>query len=353
MQKQKVISNLKRFSAKQFIMNKKGILLTLLGVCMLLTLVVYSAIVICMPRPLEVQGEVDATQVRVASKVVGRLDSLTARKGDLVTKGQLLFVLSSPEINARFNQANAALQGARAQNSKAVTGAEEEDIAAAYNMYLKSQAAFDLAQKTNVRIQNLYKEGVLPAQKKDESEAQLKASLETANAAKELWMKAKKGTRSEDKETARAMVDRAMGAISEVQSFLDETHITAPLSGEISNIIAEPGELVSAGYPVLTIVDLSDCWVTFNLREDLLASVKMGSEFNARFPALGNKEIRLKVSYIHALGNFATWSATKTSGDFDMKTFEVHARPVYPVTGLRPGMSALVKWEKAEGSKGE
>jgi len=329
-------------------MNKKGILFAVIGVSVLLALVVYSAIVICLPKPLEVQGEVDATQVRVASKIVGRLDSLPVHKGDAILKGQLLFVLSSPEIDAKLDQANAALQGARAQDSKAQTGAEQEDIAAASNMYLKAQAAYELAQKTNDRIQNLFREGVVPAQRKDESEAQVKAAFETANAARETWMKAKKGTRVEDKETAQALVKRAEGAISEVKSYLNETRITSPLSGEIADIIAEPGELVSAGYPVVTIIDLHDCWVTFNLREDLLASIKMGSVFEARFPALGNREVKLTVTYIHPLGNFATWNATKTSGDFDMKTFEVHARPVEPVEGLRPGMSALVNWKKVE-----
>ena len=331
-------------------MNKKGIILTITGVCILLGLVVYSAIIICMPRPLEVQGEVDATQVRVASKIVGRLDSLPVHKGDQIMKGQLIFILSSPEIHARLDQANAALQGAVAQNAKALSGAEKEDIAAARNMYLKAQAAYELAQKTNVRIQNLFKEGVLPAQKRDESEAQLKAAFETVNAANETWAKAKNGTRIEDKESARSMVDLAEGAITEVKSYLDETHITAPLDGEISDIIAEPGELISSGYPIVTIVNLKDCWVTFNLREDLLASIKMGSEFDARFPALGNREVRLKVSYIHPMGNFATWNATKTSGDFDMKTFEVHARPVQAISGLRPGMSALVNWKKVSAS---
>ena len=317
-----------------------------MGISVLVALIVYSAIVICKPKPVEVQGEVEATQVRVASKIVGRLDSLPVHKGDFVTKGQLLFILSSPEINAKLDQANAALEGAMAQNSKAMTGAEKEDIAAAFNMYQKAEAGFDLARKTNTRIQNLYKEGVVPAQKRDEAEAQLKAAEETANAARETWNKAKKGTRIEDKDAAKAMVDRAEGAISEVRSYLNETNISAPMDGEISDIIAERGELVSAGYPVVTLVNLNDCWVTFNLREDLLAAIKMGSTFDARFPALGNREIMLKVTYIHPLGNFATWNATKTSGDFDMKTFEVHARPEKPVEGLRPGMSALVNWSK-------
>jgi len=334
-------------------MNKKGIILASVGLGLLLLLLVYSIIVISRPRQPEVQGEVDATQIRVASKIVGRLDSLLVHKGDNVKKGQLLFTLKSPEIEAKLDQANAALLGAKAQSEKAVTGAEAEDIGAAKNMYLKALAAYELTQKTYDRINNLYRDGVVPGQKKDEVEAQLKAALETANAAKELWNKAAKGSRVEDKETAKAMVSKAQGAIEEVQSYLNETSIITPLDGEVADIIAEAGELVSAGYPVLTIVNLDDCWVTFNLREDLLADIRMGSVFAARVPALGNKEIRLKVSYIHPLGTFATWNATKTSGDFDMKTFEVHARPAQTVEGLRPGMSVLVEWKKVKQSPGK
>ncbi len=332
-------------------MKKRVILFSVTGVGLLVALLVYSAVVIFTPPSVEVQGEADATQVRVASKLTGRIDSLPVHKGDAVKKGQLLFVLSSPEVQARLDQARAALKGAEAQNAKALTGADKEDIAAAYNIYLKAQAAYELAQKTDARIRNLFREGVIPAQKKDESEAAVKAALETANAARETWTKAKNGTRREDKAAALAMVDRAEGALSEVASYLDETHISAPFDGEISDIIAEPGELVTAGYPVVTLIDLSDCWITFNLREDLLSDIRLGSQFDARFPGLGNRMARLKVVYIHPMGNFATWNATKTSGDFDMKTFEVHARPVHPLEGLRPGMSALVDW-KSVGSAG-
>jgi HlyD family secretion protein len=334
-------------------MNRKGLILASAGIGVLIFLLVYSAIVISRPRRLEVQGEVDATQIRVASKIVGRLDSLPVHKGDNVKKGQLLFTLKSPEIEAKLEQANAALLGAKAQNDKAVTGAEAEDIEAAKNMYLKAMAAYELSQKTYERINNLYKDGVVPGQKKDEAEAQLKAAFETANAAREIWNKAIKGSRVEDKETAKAMVFKAQGAIEEVKSYLDETSILSPIAGEVADIIAEAGELVSSGYPVLTIVNLDDSWVTFNLREDLLADIRMGSMFVASVPALGNKEIELKVTYIHPLGNFATWNATKTSGDFDMKTFEVHARPVNVVEGLRPGMSVLVDWKKVKQPAGK
>jgi HlyD family secretion protein len=144
------------------------------------------------------------------------------------------------------------------------------------------------------------------------------------------------------------MVERAEGSIREVKSFLNEMNICAPVDGEIANIIAEEGELVPAGYPVVTIVKPHDSWITFNLREDLLASVRKGSTFSARFPALGNREVELKITYINALGTFATWNATKTSGDFDMKTFEVHAVPVKATEGLRPGMSALVDWRNVK-----
>jgi HlyD family secretion protein len=327
-------------------MKKKGNLLAAIGIASLIIFLVYSTIMISRPKPLEVQGEVEATQVKVASKLVGRIDSLAIHKGDYVKKGQLLFTLKSPEIDAKLAQANAALKGAKAQNSKAIAGAEVEDIQAAYDTYLKAQSAADLAQKTFDRVNNLYKEGVLPAQKFDEAETQLKAARQTASAAMAIWEKAKKGTRVEDKEAAVSMVARAQGAIQEVEAYANETAIYSPIDGEVSNIIAESGELVAAGYPIVTLVKLDDSWVTFNLREDLLASIQKGSVFVAKFPALGGKELTLKVSCINALGSFATWNATKTTGDFDMKTFEVRAVPVEHVKGLRPGMSALVDWKK-------
>jgi len=332
-------------------MNKKGILLVVIGVTALVVFLIVSAVLINKPRPLEVQGEMDATQIKVASKIVGRIDSLAVHKGDFVKKGQLLFTFHSPEMDAKLAQAHAALQGAVAQNKKATNGAESEDIEAAYDTYLKAEAALELAQKTYDRVNNLYKDGVVPAQKRDEAEAQYKAARETANAAKAIWNKAKKGTRIEDKEAARSLVARAEGAIDEVKSYLSETCIYAPVDGEVADIIAESGELVSAGYPVVTIVKLQDCWATFNLREDLLANIKMGSEITAKFPALGDKELKLKVTYIHALGSFATWNATKTTGDFDMKTFEVHAVPIEKAEGLRPGMSVLVNWDKVRSAE--
>ena len=307
--------------------------------------------IVAKPIPLEVQGEVEATQVKVASKLIGRIDSLLVHKGDEVKYGTLLFTLSSPELDAKYLQASAVRKAAGAQKEKADNGAQKEDIQAAFNSWQTALAAADFAKKTFLRVDNLFKSGVVAEQQKDEAETRMKAAVETEKAARSLYDKAKKGARYEDKASAGALVMQADGVLTEVNSYLSETRIFAPIKGEISNIIAERGELVPSGYPVITIVDLADVWVTFNLREDLLAAIQKGSTFKARFPALGMKEVMLKVNYINALGEFATWNATKTSGDFDMKTFEIHAVPVEKIDGLRPGMSALVNWDEVRKMK--
>jgi HlyD family secretion protein len=317
-----------------------------IGAIIVLTLFAgYTIWLISKPIPLEIQGEVEATHVKVASKLVGRIDSLPIYKGMEVNAGEVLFRIESPEIEAKFDQAMAVKKAAEAQKDKAYKGARIEDIQAAYNNWKKAEAASNLAQKTYSRINNLYTDGVVAEQKRDEAETQMLAAVETEQASKAIYEKAVNGAQLEDKNAAGALVDQAKGVLAEVTSYLNETYIKAPISGEIANIIAERGELVPAGYPVVTIVELSDVWVTFNLREDLLADIQKGSKFPAKIPALGNREIMLEVTYINALGDYATWNATKTKGDFDMKTFEVHARPVDKNLGLRPGMSALVDWK--------
>jgi HlyD family secretion protein len=306
----------------------------------------YAIWIIARPVPLEIQGEVEATQIKVASKLAGRIDSLPVHKGEDVTSGMLLFTITSPELDARYLQASAVRKAAGFQKEKADNGAQKEDIQAAFNSWQTALASADFAKKTFQRLDNLYKSGVVAEQQKDEAETRMKAAIETENAARSLYEKVKKGARYEDKGAAGALVAQADGVLSEVNSYLSETRIVAPINGEIANIIAERGELVPAGYPVITIVDLNDVWVTLNLREDLLSSIHKGSTFLARFPALGMKEVMLEVNYINAMGEFATWNATKTSGDFDVKSFEIHAFPVEKITGLRPGMSALVNWDE-------
>lgn len=278
------------------------------------------------------QGEVDTKTVDLSSKVVGRVLKINVEKGDSVKKGDVLIELDTPEINAKAEQADAMLALAMAQQAKVNNGTREEQIGMA-------KANFDVAKKTYDRMNRLHKEGVIPTQKLDEATAKYQA-------AKEQYTMLVNGAQNEDKLSAAANVKRARGANAEVSSYLKENKIVAPMDGIVTEITVEEGELVGAGSPVVTIVDNSDCWVTFNLREDLLSKVKNGTELDVNIPAVGDKPVKVKVNYISVMGNFANWRATKAKGEFDMKTFEVRAIPIEPQNDLRAGMSATFDWKK-------
>lgn len=316
------------------------------GTIGLLTLIILVGWYVLKPQPNIIQGEIEATQVKVASKLAGRIDSLYVQEGDVVSIGQILYSITSPEVKAKFAQANAVRDAASAQNQKANNGARVEEVQAAYTTWQKAEAASDFAEKSFRRIQNLFDKGVVAAQKRDEVETQFKAAKYTAAAAKSVYEMAKKGARSEDKLAAGALLNQASGVVNEVSSYLSETHLMSPINGEVASVIAERGELIGTGYPVITIVDLKDVWVSFNLREDLLSKIKKGKTFTGTIPALGNKTVEFKVTYLAVQGAYATWTATKTSGDFDRKTFEIKAKPIEQNIGLRPGMSVLVDWNK-------
>ena len=322
-------------------MNKKT-LSSIIVLVAIVAFIVYTFIVVTKPEPVILQGEVEAQQYNIASKVPGRIQKVAVDRGQKVKKGDFIFSIDSPEINAKLANANAARTAASAQSRKAQNGAQQEDITAAYSTYVKAEAAAQFAEKTFARIQNLFDEGVVPAQKRDEVETQMKAARETANAAKAIWQKAEKGARDEDKEAAAAMVKRADAAIAEVEAYLEETTINAIADGEVSGVNVEEGELVSTGFPVVTILDLDDIWVTLYIREDYMTYFKMGSVFKAVIPGLDGKGFDFKVKYISPSADFARWNATKTSGEFDLKSFEVEARPVNKIDGLRPGMTAVV-----------
>ncbi len=322
-------------------MNKKTIT-SIIVLIAIVAFIVYTFIVVMKPQPVILQGEVEAKQYSIASKVPGRIQEVAVTKGQKVKTGDFIFSIDSPEIDAKMAEANAARSAASAQSRKAQNGAQEEDIIAAYSTYVKAEAAAQFGEKTLERVQNLYNEGVVPAQKRDEAETKMKAARETANAAKAIWQKAEKGAREEDKAAAAAMVKRADAAIDQVQAYLDETTINSIADGEVSGINVEAGELVPTGFPVVTLLNLDDIWVTLYIREDYLNRFKMGSTFNAKLPGLDNKTFEFKVTYISPAGSFARWNATKTSGEFDLKSFEIEARPMKTIDGLRPGMSAVV-----------
>lgn len=322
-------------------MNKKT-LTSIIVLTAIVAFIVYTFIVVMKPQPVILQGEVEAKQYNIASKVPGRIQELAVTKGQKVKTGDFIFSIDSPEIDAKMAEANAARSAASAQSRKAQNGAQEEDIVAAYSTYVKAEAAAQFGEKTFARVQNLYNEGVVPAQQNDEAETKMKAARETANAVKAIWQKAEKGAREEDKAAAAAMVKRADAAIEQVQAYLDETTINSIADGEVSGINVEPGELVPTGFPVVTLVNMEAIWLTLFIREDYMSSFKMGTTFQAQIPGLENGKYDFKVSYISPTGDFARWNATKTSGEFDLKSFEIEARPVKKIEGLRPGMTAVV-----------
>jgi HlyD family secretion protein len=298
------------------------------------------------PEPMMLQGQAEATEVRVSGKVPGRIDKFMTSEGMTVRKGDTLVLISSPELNAKLMQATSAEDAASAQNQKAIKGARAEQIAGAYEMWQKAEVGVKLTETTFNRVQNMYSEGVVPAQKRDEAEASYQAAVATSKAAKSQYDMAVNGAENEDKLSAKALVNRAKGAVSEVESYLSETMLVSPINGEVSDIFPKQGELVGSGAPIMNIVDLNNMWVVFNIREDLLQSLKIGKEIEASVPALENQTVRLKVNYIKAMASYATFKTTKNNGGFDVKSFEIRAVPVTHIEGLRPGMSLMVDYGK-------
>ena len=289
-----------------------------------------------------VQGQAEVTEYRVSSKVPGRILEFRVKEGQSVQAGDTLAILEAPDVLAKLEQARAAEAAAQAQNEKALKGARHEQVQAAFEMWQKAKAGLEIAEKSYKRVKNLADQGVMSAQKLDEVTAQRDAAVATEKAAKAQYDMAKNGAEREDKAAAAALVDRAKGAVAEVESYIKETYLIAQTAGEVSEIFPKVGELVGTGAPIMNIAILDDMWVTFNVREDLLQGLTMGTESEAFVPAL-DKNIRLKVNYMKDLGTYAAWKATKTTGQFDLKTFEVKALPQEKVEGLRPGMSVILK----------
>lgn len=313
----------------------------LFSLIIVMVVIFVIGIIINKSEPIIIQGEADASEIRISGKVPGRIKQFLAVEGSQVKAGDTLVIIDSPELEAKLEQANAAVSAAQAQNNKAIKGARKEQIMGAYEMWQKSLVGVEISKKSFDRVQRLFDKGVLPAQKRDEVEAQYKAALATSNAAKSQYDMALNGAQKEDKEAALALVERAQGAVNEVKSYLKEITLISPIDGEVSEIYPNCGELVGTGAPIMSIVNLNDIWFSFNVREDLLGDLKMGKVFNVKIPALNNKIVTVKVDYIKALASYATWKATKTSGQFDVKTFEVRARPIKSIADLRPGMTAL------------
>ena len=317
-----------------------------IGIVALIVIILLIAVIgyfVSKPKPLMIQGEAEASEYRVSGKVPGRIEELYVKEGQMVHKGDTVALIDSPEVRAKLAQANAIKAVASSQSRKAQNGARKEQIAGAYELYQQALVQEDVMKKSFDRIQKLYDQKVIAAQKYDEVKAKYDASVAQTKAAKSQYDMAVKGAREEDKAAAKALVDQANGALMEVESYLSELYLTAPADGIISALFPKVGELVGQGAPVASVTDLNDVWFTFNVREDYLHGMKQGDKITVIIPALDGKEVPATINYVAVRESYATWKATKETGMYDAKTFEVRAVPDVTVDGVRPGMSAIVK----------
>lgn len=291
-----------------------------------------------------IQGQAETTDYRLSSKVPARVSEIRVQEGDHVRRGDTLVILEAPDIRARLSQAEAAYVAAQAQEQKTQNGTRQEQVQQTYEMWQKARAGMEVAEKTYRRINRLFEEGVMAEQKRDEARAQYEAMAATEKAARSQYEMAVNGNRVEDKAAAGAQVQRAQGAVSEVASYIDETVLLATADGVITEIFPEPGELVGTGTPIMNVSCTDDVWFTFNIREDLLPGLSVGTETEVYMPAF-DKRVAIRITRIKDVGTFAVWKATKALDGFDLKTFEVKARPLNPedLKEVRSGMSVIME----------
>ncbi len=321
----------------------------LIGLAALIAILLSVSVIgyiVSRPRPVVIQGEAEATEYRVSGKVPGRIEAFYADEGQQVHKGDTLVLIDSPEIRSKILEAQAAKAAAVAQKDKAMNGARREQIAGAYELWQKAIVGEEVMRKSFERIRTLHDQKVVSDQKYDEVEAQYRAAVATTKAARSQYSMAVNGARQEDKDAAVALVERADAAVQLVNAYKEEIKLTSPADGIVSNRYPKVGELVGQGSPIMTVQDLSDMWFTFNIREDRLHSMQNGDHITLSIPALDGREIGATVYYIAARESYATWKATRETGEFDTRTFEVRARPDHEVDGLRPGMSAILMYRE-------
>ena len=319
-----------------------NILLAILGFVLVVIIVAIIGFFVFDRAPEVIQGQVEVSEYRVSSKVPGRILEIRVNEGDYVHAGDTLAIIDAPEVQAKMQQAQGAEGTAAAMELMARNGARREQVQAAYQLLQQAKAGLEIAEKSYNRVQRLFEEGVMSEQKRDEALASYKALQAQVQAAQSQYDMAVNGARQEERMAAQAQVNRARGAVQEVSAYIDETVQIAQMDGEVSSIYPKVGELVGTGSPIMTISMMNDMWGTFNVREDQLKGMKVGDEFSCFVPAFG-KDIKMKVYHMKDQGTYAVWKATKTNGQYDLKTFEVKARPIETIEGLRPGMSLVIK----------
>lgn len=296
------------------------------------------------PQPSLLQGQIEAREYNVSSKVLGRVEQVLVRRGDSVNEGDLLFAIHSPELDAKLMQAEGGRDAAHAKQLEANNGARSQEVMAAKEQWRKAQAAATLAKTTYTRVENLFSEGVVARQKRDEAFTQWQAAKYTEQAALAMYQMTEEGARVEIKAAAAGNARMAEGAVKEVSAIMVDSQMRAPKSGEISEVLLQAGELAPSGFPVVSLIDMEDIWAVFQVREDQLKRFNKGDKLQLTIPALDNA-FEFTVTHISVMGDFATWRSTESGHDFDMRTFEVELRPSTPIANLRVGMSVLLSGE--------
>ena len=323
--------------------NRKSLSIAFMALLALVVLITLIGQLTGRKQLLTLQGEVEATEIRISGKLLGRVDSFLVREGDAVRKGDTLVVINSPIAEAQYRKTEALHQAAMEENRKADRGTRQQIVSSAYQVWQAAKSQSVLAQKTYERVQVLYADSVVPRQRYDEAEAAMLSARATERSAYEQYQLAAEGLQREDLEASRNMVEAAASSVAEMEALLVDARLTAPADGQIVGIYPKRGELVAPGAPIMTLVTLDDSYVVFNVREDLMPHFHMGKRFMVSVPALARDDVELTVYYISPLGSFATWKSTKEVGSYDMRTFEIRLRPENPIEGLRPGMTAIIE----------
>jgi HlyD family secretion protein len=319
--------------------NDKFLITTIVIVLMVILALALIGFLFIKQGPDTIQGQGEATEIRISGKLPGRVAEVYVEEGQYVHAGDTLVHIVSALVDAQYDEARAMESAAKAAEQKVDAGTRTQLIQAAKEVWEQAKAGSNIAETTWQRMENLFKKGVVSAQKRDEAKAAYEVAKAGEAAAKSSYELAASGAQQEDKNASSAMVNVAKSGVKIVDALLEDQYLTAPCDGEIIVIYPNVSELIATGAPVMTL-QKDDHWAVFNVRETLLKDLSVGSKIRVNIPALELDTV-MEVFYIKDLGTYANWQATKAQGDYDARTFKVKARPAQPIKNFRPGMSVI------------
>ncbi len=325
---------------------KKGYIILSLPVLIVIIALAFIAFSKANDEYLEISGIIETTEIDVASKIPGRIDSIYFDKGDMVKKGDIIAKLESKEMVAKVEQTKGLMEAAKSKLEMVRNGARIEEKTQVEKLYNQAKEQYEYAEKTYNRFKELHKEGVISSQEYDGMLFKYNSAKDQMDAAKAKYDMVMKGARYEEIDAVEALYHQAENGYNEAMAYFKELEIKAPVDGEISNRISDPGEVIASGYPLFTIIRPEESYVLLQVREDMLNTFKKGASFDGVIPALNNKQTEFEVTYIASMADFATWRPTNQKGDFDLKTFEIHLKSKENIKDLRPGMTVKLNIPK-------